>query len=354
VQQQHANLGACVTHSDATDDETFSTPPTWKERADAARAAKLKSTAPITIASSLAPPSLESNLSAGSVASSYQGSLGGGVSPQSPLTSGIERSISGHGPLSTKIAVFKKFLGDKFYFDEATITAENMGTPLTAPAGVHVFVDLSNILIGLEKYVDEHPYVAVRGALTSTKSGLTQRPGLDFEAFSLLMERGRPAAKRFVLGSWPVYRSNAFSKMLDKARKRGYETIIWQKVQRRLEGPQLVKSPDQQRTPTKTGAGWMEQGVDEGIQLKIADSLLFETAQTMVIATGDGAKSTLGPGFAKYVEKALELGWKVELLAWSKSASLKYRDVNWQFQWEGQFRFVDLEDFAEHLFAQPP
>jgi hypothetical protein len=48
--------------------------------------------------------------------------------------------------------------------------AENIGTPLTAPTGLHIFVDLSNILIRLEKVIDEHPYLAMHGAPTPTKS----------------------------------------------------------------------------------------------------------------------------------------------------------------------------------------
>jgi hypothetical protein len=340
--------------SEVIDDDTFPTPLTWTERRLATKAASLKSTPPISIASGLTAPSTTSNPSVGSVASSYHNSTGGRISLSlSPPKPEVKKPASRPGTLVANVEAFKKLLTVKFHDDEATIIAENMGTPLTAPTGLHIFVDLSNILIGLKKFIDEHPHLAMRGAPTPTKSTPARTPGLDFDTFSLLMERGRPAAKRFVLGSWPIHRSDMFNRTLGKARKRGYETTIWQKVQRLPEGPQLMKPSGPQRTLPKAGAGWMEQGVDEGIQLKMADSLLFEEPQVMVIATGDGAKSTLGPGFAKYVEKALELGWHVELLAWSKSASLKYRDVNWQFQWQGRFRFVDLGDFAQHLLVQP-
>jgi hypothetical protein len=46
------------------------------------------------------------------------------------------------------------------------------------------------------------------------------------------MGRGWSTAKCLVLGSWPIYRSEMFNRMLDKARKHGYETTIWQTVQR--------------------------------------------------------------------------------------------------------------------------
>jgi hypothetical protein len=45
----------------------------------------------------------------------------------------------------------------------------------------------------------------MRGAPTPTKSTPARKPSLDFDLFSPLMERGRPAAKLFVLGSWPIY-----------------------------------------------------------------------------------------------------------------------------------------------------
>jgi hypothetical protein len=175
---------------------------------------------------------------------------------------------------------------------------------------------------------------------TATKNRPIPKPMLDFGALSLLLERGRPAARRFMLGTWPVFRYEPFHRMVEKSRKRGYETAIWKKV-------------PQDPAPTKGPVSWKEQGVDEAIQLQIVDAILMKPPGTMVVATGDGARSTLGDGFCSYIEKALALGWKVELMAWGMSTSKKYLDVNWQYQWKDQLRYVDLGDFAAHLFELP-
>jgi hypothetical protein len=243
-------------------------------------------------------------------------------------------------PLPSKMVAFKKDLLDQFYFDQESIMAENLGAPLRGNDGIYVFVDLSNILHGLEKHIEDRPYLMGAAKPTTTNNRSTPRPMLDFDALSLLMERGRPATRRFMLGTWPPFRSEPFHKMVEKSRKRGYETVIWKKV-------------PQDPVPTKGPVSWKEQGVDEGIQLQIVDAILMMPPGTMVVATGDGARSTLGDGFCSYIEKALALGWKVELMAWGSSTSKKYLDVNWQYQWKAQFHFVDLGDFAAHLFELP-
>jgi len=243
-------------------------------------------------------------------------------------------------PLPPKIVAFKKVLPDRFYLDRESIMAENLGTPLKGNDGIYVFVDLSNILHGLEKHLEDRPYIMEAAMPTTTKNRPIPKPMLDFGALSLLLERGRPAARRFMLGTWPVFRYEPFHRMVEKSRKRGYETAIWKKV-------------PQDPAPTKGPVSWKEQGVDEAIQLQIVDAILMKPPGTMVVATGDGARSTLGDGFCSYIEKALALGWKVELMAWGSSTSKKYLDVNWQYQWKAQFHFVDLGDFAAHLFELP-
>jgi hypothetical protein len=241
-------------------------------------------------------------------------------------------------PLSHKIASFKLKLAlpENFYEEAEFIMAENLGHPFKSDNGVFIYVDLSNILVGLEKYLNEHSYI-VRDAMTGHANGPLPKSMLDFDAFSLLIERGRPAAKRFMLGTWPVNYSNTFAKMAESSRSRGYETTIWHKVR--------------VSTPGTPNWSWKEQGVDEGIQKEMADALLSHNPGTMILATGDGARSTLGNGFCYYVEKALERGWKVEIFAWETSASAKYCDLNWRYQWREQLRVYMLDKFATDLFV---
>jgi hypothetical protein len=93
---------------------------------------------------------------------------------------------------------------------------------------------------------------------------------------------------------------------------------------------------------------WVEQGVDEILQLKMLESLLdYRTPSTIVLATGDGAKAEYSDGFTKVLERALILGWNVELASWASSLNSVYK--GFIERWDGQFRFVPLEGFAEYM-----
>jgi hypothetical protein len=240
-------------------------------------------------------------------------------------------------PLTSRIESLRELLPQLFHEDEETILQETLGNPQTAESGIHVFVDLSNIIVGLRDFV--------------LQRHLTPRGALDFDAFSFVMERGRPVAKRVLYGSWPTYNSDTFNKnLVQKAKKRGYDTNMTQRVERLQNG----LPPRKQAGAQKTAVAWQEQGVDEGIQFKMLLSMHFSKPQTMVLATGDGAKSAMSDGFLHMVETALEEGWKVELVAWRLSTNSKYLDDNWQLKWKNQFRFIDLEKFATLIMEIVP
>jgi len=71
------------------------------------------------------------------------------------------------------------------------------------------------------------------------------------------------------------------------------------------------------------------------------------------VATGDAAKAEYSEGFMKMITRALKKGWKVELVAWDKSISMEYRRQPFVGQWvpSGQFRIIELDEFAEYLLA---
>jgi hypothetical protein len=118
------------------DDNTFPTPLTWTKRCFAAKAPRLKSTPSISITSGLTALYTTSNPSVGSVVSSYYNSTKGCISlPLSPPKPGVKKPASRPGTLAANIEALKKLLTVEFHDDEATIMAENMGTPLTALTG---------------------------------------------------------------------------------------------------------------------------------------------------------------------------------------------------------------------------
>jgi hypothetical protein len=92
--------------------------------------------------------------------------------------------------------------------------------------------------------------------------------------------------------------------------------------------------------------------VDEILHMKMLESMIdTDLPSTMVLATGDAAVAEYSSGFLRNVERALERGWKVELVAWRRSMSYAYRDKAFRKKWAGQFTIVELDDFQEELLG---
>ncbi|KAF9496975.1 hypothetical protein BDN71DRAFT_654343 [Pleurotus eryngii] len=247
---------------------------------------------------------------------------------------------------------------------------------------VHIFIDHSNILFGLLNYLRRHP----RPFLPTTKQ-FTKH--LSHAALTLLLERGRPIAKRVMVASSPLYQP------MEGALRLGYEVHIFKRVphddppanaatdgsdrqpnsvsvqkdkgHRRQISESTSTESDQASFPRgflrNNGGGkprlltnnsakvsgssqssfvgnrsslqpqkirYREQGVDELLQLKLSQVLLRTEApipgSTIVLATGDGNAGQFNEeGFVEPVRIALQRGWKVELYAWEDGLSRTWR-----------------------------
>ncbi|CAJ0835356.1 5292_t:CDS:2, partial [Entrophospora sp. SA101] len=140
---------------------------------------------------------------------------------------------------------------------------------------IHVFVDNSNIYIGFQKNKMKMPF--------TNKKQMLSYPTL----FTTIIERGRNVARRELVASLPLIQN------LDEAKNSGYNVSELKRVDKGGKG------------------GKKEQCVDELLQLKIFDSLLYHTPGTLVLASGDGNDGEyFQGGFHRCVTKALEMGWK--------------------------------------------
>ena len=192
-----------------------------------------------------------------------------------------------------------------------------------------------------------------------------RRQPLSFHNLSLILERGRPAAKRIVVGS------DNFPAMLE-AKQIGYETNILDRVHKAKE-----MTPRQKRYSnlngnnglgggqSGTGSGsettaavqyapekWVEQAVDEILHLKMMESVVdADEPSTMVLATGDAAEAEYSGGFLKMVERALGKGWKIELASFKRNISGAYRRRDFRDKWGKSFKIVELDDFVEVLLG---
>ena len=196
-----------------------------------------------------------------------------------------------------------------------------------------------------------------RGLSISTR---IRRQPLSFHNLSLILERGRPAAKRVLVGS-DNYESIQEAKLI------GYETNILDRVHKAKElTPRQKKyqslngantalsgqSSGSETGPTHAPEKWVEQAVDEILHLKILESVVdAKVPSTIVLATGDAAEAEYSGGFLKMVERALEKGWKVELVSFKHNTSGAYRKRDFRSKWGTAFKTVELDEFVEELLG---
>ncbi|KAL4766091.1 uncharacterized protein BDW70DRAFT_146975 [Aspergillus foveolatus] len=196
---------------------------------------------------------------------------------------------------------------------------------------IHVFVDMSNIMVGFHDTMKRSRNIPVHTRI--------RRLPLSFQNFSLILERGRSAAKRVLVGSDRIA-------AISESEQLGYEANILNRVQKIKQlTPRQVKSRRNPRITYQDGGHssetndgpeerWVEQGVDEILHLKILESLLdADEAATIVLATGDAAEAEYSGGFMKMAERALLRGWRVELVSFSQVTSYAYRKKEFRSRW---------------------
>ncbi|KAL4868585.1 hypothetical protein BDV12DRAFT_169355 [Aspergillus spectabilis] len=212
---------------------------------------------------------------------------------------------------------------------------------------VHIFVDMSNIMVGFHDTMKATRNIPVKTRI--------RRLPLSYQNFSLILERGRPAAKRVLVGSDRIAATSESEQL-------GYEANILNRVQkiksltpRQLKfrkTPRLTPQDGGHSSETNDGPEerWVEQGVDEILHLKILESLLdTDEPATIVLATGDAAEAEYSGGFMKMVERALQRGWKVELVSFSQVTSYAYRKKEFRSRWGSQFEVIALDDYVEEM-----
>ncbi|ODH51369.1 hypothetical protein GX48_02425 [Paracoccidioides brasiliensis] len=247
-----------------------------------------------------------------------------------------------------------RFPKERDYLLKLQVSNLTVYEPNLHPAGVHVFVDMSNISVGFHDCIK-----LARDVPTSSR---IPRIPLSFHNFSIILERGRSTSKRVLVGS------DRFA-AVDEAEAIGYEINILERVQKAKDFSRKKSSGGNgnarnngtrsiaqgQSSGSETNAGprqerWVEQGVDEILHLKILESIVdSEAPSTMVLATGDAAEAEYSDGFLKMVGRALQKGWGVELVSFSTTISRAYKRKEFRSQWGAQFRVIRLDEYVEHL-----
>jgi hypothetical protein len=181
-----------------------------------------------------------------------------------------------------------------------------------------------------------------------------RRVPMCFHNFSLVLERGRPAAKRVLVGS------DKFP-LIQQAKAIGYETNILERVHKSKEMTPRQKKLQHGGGNSGISSGsemnlvpvlekWVEQAVDEILHLKILESLIdADRPSTIVLATGDAAEAEYSGGFMRMVERALEKGWMVELVSFKLNTSSAYKRKEFRAKWGPMFKWIQLDGYVERL-----
>ncbi|KAL1924414.1 uncharacterized protein VTP21DRAFT_7449 [Calcarisporiella thermophila] len=196
----------------------------------------------------------------------------------------------------------------------------------------HIFIDNSNIVVGMLTHCPPN-----------------SRPKLRYDSLFCILERGWRVARRILVASTPLYQP------LQGAERANYSVSVLRRVAQRSPGfsSSSSSSEDSPSSLATTSRRNTEQCVDELLQLKIFESLLDHAPATLVLATGDGKTGEFSSGFYRAVVRALERGWRVEIVSWRHQLSKVYwGDEMMQWGERGQYGVVLLDWFEEELIRK--
>ncbi|PNP55377.1 hypothetical protein THARTR1_04519 [Trichoderma harzianum] len=206
--------------------------------------------------------------------------------------------------------------------------------PTITSQGIHVFVDMSNIDIGYQKTLK-----GFRRLDENTR--LSPVPHLNLQFLTKILVRDRPVVALNVCCSTLPGRSEP--RYVQQLRELGYHVDLRERKGVLEGGLTFTGAPDTLR--------FVEDLVDETLQVRIAESVMeyFRTPGTIVLATGDAKPSPHSDGFFSYVQRALKMGWNVEIVSWRGNLSQRWIDRQWTSQWRDKFRVILLDEFLEVL-----
>src|SRR5690606_21264543 len=112
-------------------------------------------------------------------------------------------------------------------------TSSNKDSETRTSKDIHVFIDNSNIIIGF--------YRALRRICNLSETVPTVRPNFDFHTFSLIVERGRRAGTKVLVGSLPRTAS------IEEAERLGYTIDLLTRVEKDCRNVNVSSTNDDHR-----------------------------------------------------------------------------------------------------------
>ncbi|KAG6004332.1 hypothetical protein E4U21_001145 [Claviceps maximensis] len=216
--------------------------------------------------------------------------------------------------------------------------------------GIHIFLDMSNINISFQHALRQKYSLGEH-------SRFFPLPQLNLQFLTEILVRNRRTLT--LNAGCSVLPDRHEPRFIQELRKLGYRVDL---RERRLvaeaKGPMNSLSTKRRSGGSSdriaalhTVARFMEDLVDETLQTRIAESVMeyFESPGTLVLATGDAQPAKYSDGFFTYAERALRMGWHVEVVSWNLSLSSRWRKSDLTEKWGHRFRLIRLDDFLDEL-----
>ncbi|KAM0348271.1 hypothetical protein ACHAPU_004239 [Fusarium lateritium] len=245
--------------------------------------------------------------------------------PVTEIHSNVKPTSAKHEALMGRL-VHERIVDSMICKDSSTI-AEN---------GIHVFIDMSNIIIGFQKAL------RVKFGL-SESTRFVPLPQMNLSSFHELLTRDRYAEWLNVGCSTRPDRGEP--PFIQELKDLGY------RVDLRNRRPEQSGSNDH-TTFEAGGFRYVEDMVDETLQIRIGESVMqyFEMPGTLVIATGDARPAKYSDGFLAYARRALKMGWSVEVVSWKASLSSAWSGLLRDNSIGSRFRIIELDQFLDELW----
>lgn len=203
--------------------------------------------------------------------------------------------------------------------------------------GIHVFIDMSNIMIGFQN--------ALRAKYKLAESvRLVPLPRLNLSFLHKLLVRDRHHEMLNVGCSMHPSRDEPL--FVQEYQDIGYRVDI------RHRRPEQA-TEDIVRTES-AHTRYVEDMVDETLQIRIGESVMqyFDKPGTLVLATGDARPAKYSDGFLAYARRALKMGWNIEVVSWKASRSAAWKRLMLENSPDlvGGMRFVELDHYLDELW----
>ncbi|KAK8141897.1 hypothetical protein G3M48_009711 [Beauveria asiatica] len=214
--------------------------------------------------------------------------------------------------------------------------------PLNSLHGVHIFLDMSNIEIGFQKALKKKCRIA-------DSARFSPLPRLNLQFLTELLVRGRFSRGLHVGCS--ILPGRKEPRYVQDLRELGYQVDVRERKCVENSSLNAPRVKFLSATGSRSVCRYVEDLVDETLQTRIAEAVMehFQEQGTIVLATGDAKPAQYSDGFFRYVERALRMGWNVELVAWRGSLSSSWTNTDWTATWNDRFRIIELDSFIYDL-----